>query len=461
MSIDKTSFISATSTKIGTANSSCTTSDLVALSAATNALTTNRHNYIDKVCNLPDIALGTVSEGTIIYANDIKAQLVATATSWVGLDGRLYRKDVDTGPLYSAGRYNYGALLRYPLNATEQCCFNVNCYGGNWIDATSAGSTSLSSAFGIKVDGTMYQWGYVCFTLNTNICNTVGVCCISSPVQELCSATNWCQVSSGERRGSAVKSDGTLWNWGCGNLGNGFIGTCARSPVQEFFSDTTWTCVASSSFDAIALKSDGSLWTYGSGVSGVYGQVCSPVQECLSATWIAISNRSGGTAENGAHAIKSDGTLWGWGRNCCGQLGYNSGSSTFISYSPVQEASSSTTWCGVGAGNYSSAGIKTDGTLWGWGTRPPNSVWTVGAHSSPVQEICSATNWCHVTHGTSGIGIKADGTMWGWGQNYCYSLGLGTTSGLNTCSPVQEGNGFTDWWRVCQYGSVSYAIRNC
>jgi len=454
MSIDKTLLINATSTKIGTANSSCTTSDLVALSAATNALTTNRHNYIDKACDLPDLALGIVPEGTIIYANDIKVQLMATSTSWVGLDGRTYRKDIDTGPLYSAGRFNYGGLLRYPLSSNEQCCFNVNCYGGNWINAGPGGDTNFTTGFGVKQDGTMYQWGFVCLTDNTFICNTTGNCCLSSPVQELCSATNWLQVSAGKCRGSAVKSDGTLWSWGKSNLGNGTTAS-SRSPVQEFCSDTNWSYVSSSGYDAAALKSDGSLWAIGSNVSGI-GACCSPVQECLSATWTAVDLRSG-NIENGAHAVKSDGTLWGWGRNCSGQLGYNSGSSTMINGSPVQEASSSTTWCGVGAGSYTSAGIKTDGTLWSWGTR--TAAGAAGDYSSPVQEICSATNWCAVSAGNSGIGIKTDGTMWGWGQNYCYSLGVGSPTFFY--SPVQEVGGYTDWWKVCQFGTLTYAIRNC
>jgi len=128
-----------------------------------------------------------------------------------------------------------------------------------------------------------------------------------------------------------------------------------------------------------------------------------------------------------------------------------------INGSPVQEASSSTTWCGVGAGSYTSAGIKTDGTLWSWGTR--TAAGAAGDYSSPVQEICSATNWCAVSAGNSGIGIKTDGTMWGWGQNYCYSLGVGSPTFFY--SPVQEVGGYTDWWKVCQFGTLTYAIRNC
>lgn len=453
MSLNKTNLTNAIATSVNAANSSCATSDLIALSKSVENTVENSCNYVALACDLPDLSLGTVPEGTIFYVKDMVRPVVATATSWVGLDGRTYRKDVDTGPLYSAGRWNYGGLLR-PLNSNEQCCFNVNCYGGNWIDAGGGGDSAFTAGFGVKQDGTMYQWGFVCLTNNTFICNTTGSCCLSSPVQELCSATNWSQVSAGDFRGSAVKSDGTLWSWGCSNLGNGTTSS-SRSPVQEFCSDTNWSYVASSGYDAAALKSDGSLWYMGSGVSGLGGS-CSPVQECLSATWTTVDLRSGNIA-NGAHAIKSDGTLWGWGRNCSGQLGYNSGSSTFISGSPVQDASLSTSWCGVGAGNYSSAGIKTDGTLWGWGTRTASGTST--DYSSPVQEICSATNWCYISQNSSGIAIKTDGTMWGWGQNYCYSLGVGSSTLFN--SPVQEVGGYTDWWKVCQYGSLTYAIRNC
>ena len=64
-------------------------------------------------------------------------------------------------------------------------------------------------------------------------------------------------------------------------------------------------------------------------------------------------------------AIKTDGTLWAWGYNSNGQLGDNSPGPTSRS-SPVQIPG--TTWAKVQGGEQSSAAIKTDATLWMWGT---------------------------------------------------------------------------------------------
>ena len=38
-----------------------------------------------------------------------------------------------------------------------------------------------------------------------------------------------------------------------------------------------------------------------------------------------------------------------------------------------------------------------------------------------------AAGWDHT------IALKADGTLWSWGYNYYGQLGLGTSTGLETC----------------------------
>ena len=67
----------------------------------------------------------------------------------------------------------------------------------------------------------------------------------------------------------------------------------------------------------------------------------------------------------GSHslAVKSDGTLWAWGSNSEGQLG----DGTTIDISPPRQMGNEMTWLAIAAGLYHSFAFKADGTLWGWG----------------------------------------------------------------------------------------------
>jgi alpha-tubulin suppressor-like RCC1 family protein len=62
-------------------------------------------------------------------------------------------------------------------------------------------------------------------------------------------------------------------------------------------------------------------------------------------------------------AVKSDGTLWAWGSNGAGQVGDGT---TAERYSPVRIGTASH-WATVACGNNYSVAMGSDGTLWAWG----------------------------------------------------------------------------------------------
>ncbi|MFC2110852.1 HYR domain-containing protein [Bacteroidota bacterium] len=133
--------------------------------------------------------------------------------------------------------------------------------------------------------------------------------------------------------------------------------------------------------------------------------------------------------------IKSDGTLWAWGSNSYGQLG-NGTTTTTNQHSPVQIGTS--TWTSIAAGAYSTYGIKTDGTLWAWGYNVYGQLGdgTTTQRNSPIQ--IGTSTWTSIAAGSYHmVGIKTDGTLWTWGYNYYGHLGDGTT--INRNSPVQIG----------------------
>ena len=270
----------------------------------------------------------------------------------------------------------------------------------------------------------------------------------SSPVQV--GSGDWKSVSIwGYNRHSAIarKTDDSLWIWGYNDYGNLGLNdrTNRSSPTQ--IPGTTWGSVRDGSSSGwIGTKTDGTLWTVG---DNTYGQLgvnnvthrSSPVQVGSGTDWASGMDKVA-AGVNLCHAIKTDGTLWSWGSNYNGVLGQNQAPAQLPRLSsPVQVPG--TTWKGISSQNYASFAVKTDGTLWSWGW----NIWGVlgqnqdfspstRGYSSPTQ--IPGTNWqsVSVTGGKyATAAIKTDGTLWAWGLNGQGMLGQNDT--VTRSSPIQ------------------------
>lgn len=268
----------------------------------------------------------------------------------------------------------------------------------------------------------------------------------SSPIQTISGGTNWKLVASGAYANYAIKTDGTLWAWGANNLGQlGDNTTLPKSsPIQTISGGSNWKLVANGSYAVASIKTDGTLWMWGTGLDGVLGDntvvsKSSPIQTVAGGTtWKQVALGLAHTV-----AVKTDGTLWAWGRNGVGQLGTND--QTHRS-SPVQTISGGTNWKQVAAGSIWSAAIKTDGTLWTWGSNLSGYLGTNDRvhRSSPVQTVAGGTNWKSVfANRLHTAAIKTDGTLWSWGTNSSGQLGCGDV--VDRSSPVQTVSGGTNW----------------
>ena len=184
-----------------------------------------------------------------------------------------------------------------------------------------------------------------------------------SPVQTVSGGINWKQVACGTEHTAAIKTDGTLWMWGRNELGE--LGTNDRttrsSPVQTVSGGTNWKQVACGSLHTAAIKTDGTLWTWGLNSITAPGQLgtndttdrSSPIQTVSAGTnWKQVSGGSSSTA-----AIKTDGTLWGWGSGTSGQLGTNDFTTRS---SPIQTVAAGTNWKQVDCGQFFTAAVKDD-----------------------------------------------------------------------------------------------------
>lgn len=226
------------------------------------------------------------------------------------------------------------------------------------------------------------------------------------------------------------------------------------TPIQEFTSSTDWAYVEAGGRRSHGIKCNGTLWIIGGCPAGnifdpnpfFLQKYSLATQEVTNSIWVDIS--SGGQGTGADVGIKTDGTLWGWGFNTCGVLG--TGNVITACSSPVKEISNSTNWCKVSVtGNcWSTHAIKTDGTLWAWGFNISGQLGTNNTicYSSPVQDASSATNWCTVAHSAirQAAAIKTDGTLWGWGS----SVSGGNFSNVDTSSPLQEPLLDTTWCKV-------------
>jgi alpha-tubulin suppressor-like RCC1 family protein len=310
------------------------------------------------------------------------------------------------------------------------------------------------------VGDTLWTWGYNYFGGLGNNTTTQR----NTPVTTLSGGANWKQVAGGGSHTAAIKTDGTLWTWGYnlyGQLGDNTT-TNRSTPVTTFVGGTNWKQVFSASNNTAAIKTDGTLWTWGRNSYGQLGDNTTTQRNTPVTTFAGGFNWK--QVANGYHhtaAIKTDGTLWTWGRNFGGNLGLGSSVTTGNKLTPVTTFAGGTNWKQVTGGYRCVAAIKTDGTLWTWGT---NSYGQLGDNTSgtnkltPVTTFAGGSNWKQVASGREHIAaIKTDGTLWTWGRNYYGNLG-DNTSGTNRLTPVTTFAGGTNWKQVAGGGFHTAAV---
>ena len=242
---------------------------------------------------------------------------------------------------------------------------------------------------------------------------------------------------------------GRLWLWGrnyFGQVGDNTT-TYRSSPVQVYGGGVNWTFCSEGDNHTAALKNDGTLWLWGWNAYGQLGLdnsvlVSSPIQTiAMGADWYTVS-----CGYKFTMALKKDGSLWTWGDNLFGQLGDYT---VIPKSSPIQTLSSDNNWGKIAAGNFHAAGIKSDGTLWLWGsnTRGELGINSTNHVSSPIQTIALGSDWAQVSCGNYfTVAIKNDGKLWGWGDNVQGEFGNNTL--VTVSSPIQTVANNTSWKRI-------------
>jgi len=369
--------------------------------------------------------------------------------------------NISMAGLYTWGNGGSGQLGDNTNNARSSPG-TASAGGLNWRSVI--GNATLAAA-GIKNDGTLWTWGLAAYGALGNGSSTANR---SSPGTTQGGGTDWAALangSGGQDFLAAIKNTGTLWTWGRGNLGKlGSNTTTNRSsPVTVVGGITDWTMASCGYLHMAAIRSTGQLYTWGSNITGQLGAGATGASRSSPATtsgggtnWIYCS--AGGDQVSGVTAaIKSDGTLWTWGSGGLGVLG-NGDSALANRSSPGTTAGGGNNWKSVAASGIAMAAIKTDGTLWTWGSNGFGTLGdgTVDGKSSPVTVAGAGANWVRAsTNGSSTAAIKSDGTLWTWGFNSSGELGSGSTNNRSSPGTIAGGG---NGWKLVSIANMGAAI---
>ena len=196
------------------------------------------------------------------------------------------------------------------------------------------------------------------------------------PPQEL---TNVQALSAGQYHNLALRTDGTVVEWGDTNS------TVEHGAFDVPAGLSGVTAISAGLFHSLALKSNGTVVGWGAGGTGQVGN-----NDHGQTTMPAGLSGVMGIAAGGFHsvALKSNGTVVAWGWNSQSQTNVPAGLSGVAA---------------VAASLYYSVALKSNGTVVAWGSAP-----TPPANGIPgATAIAAGFSHC--------LALKADGTVVAWG----------------------------------------------
>lgn len=251
-------------------------------------------------------------------------------------------------------------------------------------------------------------------------------------------------VSAGLDHSLALRPDGTVWSWGRNDFGQLGDGSRVDRPLPIRVRGLTGiTAVSAGDLFSLALRRDGTVWAWGEDYVGQLGDG-GPVSQNVdahSAVPVQVRGLSGvrHVVAGGFHALalRTDGTVWSWGSNVWGELG----DGTRTSRSLARKVA------GLGGVRVTAAGfsfslaVRGDGSVVAWGRNTDGQAGQGTYHPrdyrpTPVR-VPNLTGVTAVAAGNeTAYALLGNGTVAAWGRNDVGQVGDGT-AGNSRARPTQ------------------------
>jgi alpha-tubulin suppressor-like RCC1 family protein len=278
--------------------------------------------------------------------------------------------------------------------------------------------------------------------------------CSRMPIPVAAGLSNVVQVSAAENHALALLSDGTVRAWGYneyGELGNDSTNDSASPVIVSGLSNAVQ--VAAGTYSSMALLSNGTVMAWGDGEYGELGDgattgplACENFYFC-SRVPVPVPGISGAVAIAAGDrfnlALLADGSVLMWGRNYYGLNGDGRGEqglgcNCVDSPRPVPGVAHA---MAISAGSQTAMALISDGTAMGWGQNSEAQLgdgtskpFLVGCECEGPVRVSGLTGASAVAAGEyESATILGDGTLRSWGYNGDGELGIGTSTGPETC----------------------------
>jgi alpha-tubulin suppressor-like RCC1 family protein len=286
--------------------------------------------------------------------------------------------------------------------------------------------------------GLMQESGYD-ITGNENIDNLLNLL-VSSGI----SVGDIKQIACGYNYTFVLKHDGSIWGCGAntyGGLGLGDVNKRASFTKVTKNVNNDVKQIACGSDYTIILKNDGSIWSCGGNGNGQLGIGArdTKVHNTFTKITTNINNdvKQITCGEYHTFIFKNDGSVWCCGSNVNGQLGLNSTTNAYNTFTKVTTNISNDVKQ-IACGDQHTFILKTNGSVWSCGD---NSKGQLG-----LNDTTDRTTFTQVTTninndvkqiacgGLHTLILKTDNNVWSCGYNYHGELGLndGTTRTIFT-----------------------------